>query len=148
LYETKDHCAAIEFERRVAVTNIILFIRPFSEVIVEGSWIVIATLRSSYTNPLSRNSSYTNLNTFQKQRVLADQFVAPRRGDQPVVTAGIYPGIKICGSTIQNRMTENQNNGAVQIGNKDEFDQEQDKKKHSMHNNSQKYTKSQWEKMI
>ena len=102
MYETKDHCAAIEFERRVAVTNIILFIRPFSEVIVEGSWIVLATLRSSYTNPLSRNSSYTNLNTFQKQRgdsevlaqvkndvrVLADQGVAVRLVHQPVVTTG------------------------------------------------------------
>jgi hypothetical protein len=74
-------------------------------------------------------------------RVLADQFVAPRRVDQPVVTAGIYPGIKICGSTIQNRMTEKYNNGAVQIGNKDEFDQEQDKKKNQctiIHKNTQK----------
>ena len=61
--------------------------------------------------------------------VFADQGVAPRRVYQPVVTGGIYPVIMICGSTIQTRMTENQNNGAVQIGNKDEFDQEQDKKK-------------------
>jgi hypothetical protein len=58
-----------------------------------------------------------------------------------VVTGGIYPVIMICGSTIQNRMTENQNNGAVQIGNKDEFDQEQDKKKIQctiIHKNTQK----------
>jgi hypothetical protein len=74
-------------------------------------------------------------------RVFADQGVAPRRVDQPVVTGGIYPVIMICGSTIQNRMTENQNNGAVQIGNKDEFDQEQDKKKIQctiIHKNTQK----------
>jgi hypothetical protein len=103
LYQTKDHCAAIEFERRVAVTNIILYIRPFSEVIVEGSWIVIATLRSSYTNPLSQNSSYTNSKHISKitgglfevlaqvkndVRVLRGPVRAPRRVDQPVVTAG------------------------------------------------------------
>jgi hypothetical protein len=57
LYQTKDHCAAIEFDRRVAVINIILYIVAFSQVTITGSLIVVATFRSSYTKRKRRKHS-------------------------------------------------------------------------------------------
>jgi hypothetical protein len=56
VYETEKHRAAIDMEW-VPVINIILYIFAFSQVTITGSFIVVATFRSSYTKRKRRKHS-------------------------------------------------------------------------------------------